>query len=38
MNRGLREKKALFSGNQLYYEHRMEKNISQTLEFTFSSS
>jgi len=34
MNRGLRGENALFSGNQLYYEHRLEKDISRTLEFT----
>jgi len=38
MNGWLRGKNALFSGNQLYYEHHMEKNISQTIDFIFSSS
>jgi len=38
MNRGLRGKNALFSGNQLYYENYSEKNISWTIKFTFSSS
>jgi len=38
MNRGLRGKNALFSENQLYYEKRIEKNISRTIEFIFSSS
>jgi len=38
MNRGLRGKNALFSGNQPYYENYGEKNISRTIEFIFSSS